>query len=329
MERSVSYPLRWKEVSSVFNFVFMELKQEPMRVDARWEIERRIGLIERSRLSLAGAGTPLQNLREMLSQLNFKLDIPDDASLSRTLSELREEKVRVNRGTTINFDLPKEYSANGSVKPIAIDGKTYNVELKPISAYPNLNLLDQEALERYFIRLGLDSEKALLASKRIVDFRDTDAIPSVSDGEGPYPLVLGQRPVPRNGAIKSFEELGFIPGFDAAFIGFLRRNFVIFGDDSRVHLQFTDVETLMALTDLPLETVNLALDYERNKNLPDFNQTLEGMIGSDAARKWQGAVTDSVKEDDPVLLRLVAQDKLALRGVYDPKQRKMMDIFQE
>lgn len=326
LERALAHPINWKKISSIFNFVLFEMKGEPMTVDSRWDMERKIVLVDQTRISLGGSGAPIENLREMLSQMGFQLNIPDLSQVNQALSVLREEKVRIERGTLNSFGLPKRYSLDNSPQTISFDGENYILEIYPANAKPNLNYVDQEDLERYLEWLGLDNRNAERLSQLLVDFHDEDSSALAGNTEGPF--QFDNRYIARfpNRTLQRFDELAYIPGIDTAMIDFLRRHFTIYGTDGRINYKYNTPESIAAYTELRAEEVSAALSYEKQKNDPLYNQTLVGLIGTDAAKKWNEKVADSAAQDQPVHVILKGK-KIELHADYLPERKKILDVY--
>lgn len=328
LERTLAHPINWKKISSVFNFVLFEMKGEPMAVDARWEMERKIVLVDQTRISLGGSGAPIENLREMLSQMGFQLNIPDLSQVNKALNALQEEKVRIERGTISNFGLPKRYSLDNSPQTIAFDGENYILEIYPGNAKPNLNYIDQEDLERYLIWLGIEDRAAEKLSQFLVDFHDEDRNALAGNTEGPFQSDNRYITKFPNRLIDRFDQLSYIPGIDAAMINFLRRNFTIYGTDARINYKYNTPAGIAAYTELQPAEVAAALQYEKQKNDPLYNQTLVGLIGTDSAKKWNEKVTDSASQDQPVHVVLKGK-KIELHADYLPERKKILDVYMQ
>lgn len=326
LEQSLSYPIRSKQLQSVFNYVISEIRGDPMTIDTRWDVERKISLVERTRLALGGAGTPIENLREMLQQMKFNLEIPDMTQINNALAILRNQRVQIRTGSTTGYSLPQKFKMGTEETQIPFQGKNYTLRILPVNAKPNLNTADVEALERYLMFLGMQEKISEKLAQLIVDYRDEDGEARGANTEGPYNTDPRFTVKSSNQEIRRFDELTALPGIDSAMIRFLRQHFTLYGEDPRINLLYNSPEAIMAYTDLQAEIVTSALDYEKNKNDPLRNETLEVLIGSKPAEIWKNSVTDTTLEDQPINIILTG-DGLMIDAVYYPKERKIADIY--
>jgi hypothetical protein len=143
--------------------------------------------------------------------------------------------------------------------------------------------------------------------------------------EWPYQINPKFTTYVRNDKIRSYEELSYLPGFDAALIDFLRRHFTIYGNDGRMHIKYNSKEAIAALAEMRVETVQQALDYEKNKNDPLNKESLDVKIGTEDAAKWRAFFTDSVADDQPVELNFHGK-ATSIYAVYVPKLKKLLDV---
>ncbi len=324
LERTLAWPVEWKQLGSVFNYAMFGIKSEPMRVDQRWDIERRIAFAFRTKTTLGGIGSALQTLVESLPP--GILRAPDQTQINNRIRELQSEKAAVKRGALESFNLPDQYKITDSPITIKFDNKDFILQLAPTNAKPNLNYLNQKALERYLIYKGIGGESAKKMAELIVDFRDPDDDSLGAGTEGPYRVDDRFLIPPLNAPIVKFESLAYIPNFDAATISFLRQNFSLIGDDPRVNFKYADQGVIVAITDLRPEVVAQALEYEARKNDPLYKDTLEGLIGTEAEKIWRTNVTDDIKDDAPVDL-VLQHNMVSIHAVYVPKQRQLADVF--
>ncbi len=326
LERIIAYPVQWKKINSIFNFAITEMRGEPMAVDSRWEVERKIVLVDQTRISLGGSGAPIENLREMLSQMGFQLNIPDMTQVNNALNALREEKVAIERGSLAQYGLPKKYAIDASPYTINFDGSPYTLEMYPANAKPNLNYMDEEDLDRYLQWLGIDKKDSLRMAQLIVDFRDRDTSALGGNTEGPF--QTDSRFITRfmNEDIGRIDVLSYIPGFDSSVVNFLRKNFNWHGNDARINYKYNTKEAIAAYTDLRPELVAAALEYERQKNDPLYTETLQGLLGTDEAEIWKSKVTDEYIQTEPV--HMILKDKtIQLHAIYYPERKKIVEVY--
>ena len=325
VESRLEHPLAWRQLSSVFTYVFMEMRGDPLDIDQRWDYERQISIVEQTRLSVGGAGSAIENLKELLGQIGFEVQIPDITRINSKLASLQEERSRVKRGTVGVYSGQEKFKINEIPYTIMVDGQAYELTVKPVNAKPNLNIVDVEALERYMMYLGLTETKAEKLSQLIVDFRDSDSNAIGEGSEGPYRFGYNQLVPTLNRRFNRFDVLSFLPGFDVATIDLLRRHFVLQGDDGRINWRYQTVEALAAYADIDVPSVEKAIEYQKRKIDPAYNQTLETLIGSENAKKWESKVADAAVDGEPQLLELRGR-KIALQAVFDPVNRVMLSI---
>lgn len=325
VEDRLEYPMAWREMAGVFQFIYFEMRGDPLTIDERWEYERKITTIEQSRLSIGGSGAAMKDLQEMLGQMGFQLDVPDSTRLNQALTDLQEQRARVKTGALADYYGDMKYKIREAPYDLNIDGKIYTLILKPANAKLNLNMADDESLARYLQYLGIEKRRAEKLSKLLVDFRDSDSSVLGEGSEGPYRYGFDRLVPALNHRINRFDVLLYLPGMDMATLQLLRQNFVLFGDDRRMNYRYNAPEALAAYADLTLDEVARGIEYENNKSDPLYGQTLERLLGTQAAEKWENFVTGEFDQNDPAIIELKGP-KLSLSGIYDVRNRTLLSV---
>jgi hypothetical protein len=331
LEAGLAYPLQWQQMGSVLQYVYADLRGDPLDADARWNSERTISEINQA-LAAYSSGSPLDVLREALSQYLDASDLPnaDAAELQGKLSALRTTQRQIPQGKREKITRNEPIAALFKTEQITIGERQYELRIAPVQTLPNLNLLDDEAMELYFEYLGLPEKTAEELSWQLIDFRDTDNIPRANNAEAKILIDDRFYAEPRNAPIRDWSDLALWPGMDAAMLDFLRAHFRLDGDDGRVYLAGADPGMLGALADLHPEQVKMALEYEAKKNDLNYNQTLEQVLGGNAAKRWRNYTADNVSQDAPMTLSVIAaQGGETLRAIYFPTTRVLRRIYME
>lgn len=331
LEQQLNYPLQWRQLSSVLQMAMLELSGQTFRVDARWDSERKINDLETAAAAYA-AGSPLEIIREALGQIDPNLLPPDNKQdLQNQITGFRRAQTQIKRGSSEQFPLPEKYRIGKTPYPLTVDGVEYELWLEPVTAKPNLNLLETKPLSRYLQYLGLTEITADELAKTIIDFRDADTVPQTTNSETRQILDDARYIAEtRNGRIRDFADLSWLPGFSPGLILFLRQNFSLAGDDARVHLDYATPPLLAALADLTLPQVNAALLFEQKKNDPLYNQTLDQVLGTDDAKKWRAVAADAVMDNAPIALRLGSKTPgPMLHAVFFPETKALTNMYVE
>ena len=331
LEQQLNYPLEWRQLGSVLQMAVLELSGQKFRVDARWDTERKIGDLETAAAAYA-AGSPLDIIREALAQIDPNLLPPDNKQdLQNQITSFRRAQTQIKRGSSEEFTPTEKYRIRQTPYLLAVDGVEYELWLEPVTAKPNLNLLERKPLQRYLQYLGLTEMAADELAKTIVDFRDADTVPQTTNSETRQILDDARYIAePRNGRIRDFADLSWLPGFSPGMILFLRQNFSLAGDDARVHLDYATPPLLAALADLTPQQVDAALLFEQKKNDPLYNQTLDQVLGTDDAKKWRAVAADAVMDNAPIALRLGNKNSgLMLHAVFFPETKTLSNMYAE
>lgn len=329
LEAALAQPLRYQQMGSVLRYVHDGLRGTPIKSDARWQSERQISQINQVAASYA-AGSPLDLLREALSQYLSPEDLPksDVGELQTRITGLRTAQRRITVGEVVEIEREEIVAAKQSETKLVVGNEAYTISLGTIQALPNINLLAQKPLERYFMYLGLPLERAVALTSVIMDFRDADNIPGPTSGEDKILIDNRFTIGPRNARIRQWSDVAFLPGFDPAMVNFLRAHFRLDGDDGRVLYSAVEPTLLAALAELTEAQVKQALEYERRKNELNFNQTLEQILGSELAQRWQDVVTDFVPDDLPITITITAISGQTLAATYFPDTKTLRDIHE-
>lgn len=116
---------------------------------------------------------------------------------------------------------------------VEIDGRRCVVELRDGLSGLNINEVDEGVIRSYLMLKGIDRGRAERITAELLDWRDEDSVPRGLGLERDGYRRLGL--VPRDGRLRSVDELRMLPSMDDRVFALIRDDLVVAGDGS-VHL---------------------------------------------------------------------------------------------
>ncbi|MBI3706780.1 MAG: general secretion pathway protein GspK [Proteobacteria bacterium] len=323
VEGQVAFPIELRETINVFDYAIRQIEPDKVTADTRWTAQTEIMTTQSA--ALASLSGPIQQLREILRQLNFDLKLPDAPQAAAIISSKQAEQSTARVGSTKEFTAFTRFLPGPNPYPLQVGDTVYQVRVRPVTALPNLNQLDGKTLQRYLVFLGLERTAAERLAAVITDWHDADSFTSAGGAEDGYYLGQPWSYRPRNASIQRWDELIYLKDGNADLIDFLRHHFTIFGADARVHINYATPEQIAVLADLDVSTVKRAIEHVRNPSLALRDVGLADVIGSEAARAFNGVATAILGDDLPVMIE-IAGPRMKLSAVYDAKKKKLLDF---
>ncbi len=301
-----------------------------MRADARWIAQTQI--LRTGRLeSISGPGgdskirTALQQLHEILEQLDFEIELPDISDVVGAQGKLQKEIARLSGTRLFDYETPAQFRPRPSPHKLTVADRSYEVLVRPAIALPNLNLIPPKPLARYLVYLGLEKEAAERLAAVIEDWRDEDGLRSEFGADELYYRGLNPPYLPRDEAIRRWGELIYLRSAGPALVALLRENFVLHGNDWRVHPDYVSPAMIAALADVDLETVTRALDHLESPASGERDLALSDVIGVEAARRFERSVSYRIPKDGVVLVE-VTDERSRLHAAFDTRSKELLDI---
>ena len=333
IEAQLDGPIAERQLYAAMDYVLWHLTEDTVNADARWVAQTRILRAERLERS-AGAGreakirSALQQLKEILEQLEFEIELPDISSSIGRQKKLQEEIAQLSSVRLFEYQTPAEFRPQTSPHKLTIADESYEVMVRPAIALPNLNRIPPKPLARYLVYLGLEEDAAARLAAVIEDWRDEDGLRSELGADELYYRSLDPPYRPRDGAIRRWGELVYLKSASPALIELLRKNFMLHGNDWRVHPDYVPPAMIAALADLDLETVTRALDHLNSPAPGTRDAGLSGVIGLEAAQRFQSAISFRIPDDGVVLVE-VTDGRSRLQGAFDTRTKELLDIYIE
>ena len=333
IEAQLANPIAERQLYAALDYILLHLTEGTVRADARWIAQTQI--LRTGRLeSISGPGgdskirTALQQLKEILEQLDFEIELPDVSDVAGVQSELQKEIALLSGTRLIDYETAAQFRPRPSPHKLTIADRPYEVLVRPAGALPNLNLIPPKPLARYLVYLGLEREAAERLAAVIKDWRDEDGLGSEFGADELYYRSLDPPYLPRDGAIRRWGELIYLKDADPALVALLRMNFVLYGNDWRVHPDHVSPAMIAALADVDLETVKRALDHRNSPAPGERDLALADVIGVKAARGFESAVSYRIPEDGVVLVE-VTDERLRLHAAFDTRNKELLDIYMQ
>lgn len=158
-----------------------------------------------------------------------------------------QARTGINRAIMLLSALPAD-----NVARLAIAGEDgdagYRVEVAGESGKIDVNSVSEEALKEVLRGSGFSEDEAEALGDAILDWRDEDDRPRAHGAEEPDYAALPEPVEPRNGPLRSVDELRFVKGVtDAVFRERLAPVFTVFGHSPQANVNAAPAAVLRAL----------------------------------------------------------------------------------
>ena len=305
-ERQLGYALEGQEIRQLEDFVILGIDKHDVPVDPRFLAY--LKLQEDDPRSASDRKDALAQIKAMLAEFNFKINVPD--------AETDESTTSTQPARSQSHDGNSNLFAPGA-RPYTLELGTrrYTITVTPANAIPNLNSITFDPLSRYLaLLLKIEPGEARQLAANLIDWRDADSFRTESIGaENETYQPLGYSP--RNAPIRNWQELAYVHGIQPEYLRTIRDNFYLAPGDAsaRVLPDYLPPAALAALTDLRPDVIRALLDlYERQldpdtprKESTTQTEDAEQLFGPDATRfddavSWQSDVRRlRIKIDGP------------------------------
>lgn len=313
LENQLEHPLHARALGNALDYSLWHLQQRDRQVDSRWLAEQRVSEARQRRMSGNATGQQLSQLQEMLQQMDFELDVNTETDISAVREEV-QEGIDSSEQRMVSHDGERRFPPRAEPYLLDIEGRSYDLYVRPITARPDLNAIPEDALKRYLAHLGLERARARELAARIADWRDADNIGREYGADG-LRRVDTYSFEPPNAAVTDWAGFRYMAGGGPELVAFLQRHFVLHGSGFGVDPRYVAPEGLAALADLETETVERALAHRRSD---EREVALGEVIGVERARRFEGVLAENPASDAPLILR-VEGPQLGVEVVADPE----------
>ena len=294
--KQLGYALEGQEIRQLEEFVILGIDKHEVPVDPRFLAY--LKLQEDNPKSASDRNDALAQIKAMLAEFNFKINVPEAATEESSSSTQKAREHAHDGNSNLFVPSPRPYT-------VVLGDRQYTITVTPANAVPNLNGIAFDPLSRYLaLLLKIEPGEARQLAANLIDWRDADSFRSEGIGaenETYQPLGYSAR----NAPIRNWQELAYVHGIQPDYLRIIRENLYLAPPDAsaRVLPDYLPPAALAALTDLKPEVIRALLDlYERqlDPNTPKKENTtqaedVERLFGPDATRfddavSWQSDV---------------------------------------
>jgi hypothetical protein len=265
-------------------------------------------------------------LKALLEQMKFDLKLDDkkknDDKNSPTSGS--STTTAIKPGAT-SVKQSGRFVPNNTPYTLTLPGPPYTITVRPGNSLPNLNYLRGLALVRYLTHLGLPELRARELAAVITDWTDKDDFQTDGGAEAAYYLGLDPAYTPRNAPIRTWQELAYLKGVTPDLVRLLANNFTLHGEPSKVLADALSPAAIAALSGLPQDVVQAALD----------NRKIEMARDTGAKAQVTRLITDAEKalfsdwitfeSTTDVMLIDIRGQRVSGRAVYDRNKKQLLD----
>lgn len=275
---------------------------------------------------IAAADDRIAFLKALLAEMKFDLNLDEK-------KKDEDQKSQATTATTTTSIKPGDtkakqsmrFSPNAAPYMLALGGSTYQIVVRPGNSLPNLNYLRGPALVRYLGYLGLAEPRARELAAVITDWTDRDDFQTDGGAEAAYYQSLDPAYLPRNGPLRSWQELAYMKGVTPDIARLLADHFTLHGEPGNVLADALPVAAIAALSGLPQEVVQAAL----------HNRKLEMQSEAGAKAQVTRLITESEKNlfaswvtferSTDVMLIDIRGPHVRARAAYDRNKKLLID----
>lgn len=313
IEPQLSYSIIKQQNLAVLNYIVLpQLDPAPRAVDARWEKAYRVYALEQAMQNLANPASAMGSLRDMLAQLGVRLGDIRENQLSQEIAKAKMELANAKPGQG-SFSYAQNFTPRAAPYNFTVDKKNYLLSVKPINAQVNLNLLDEEALERYLRFRGLPEKNAKNLAKALAQSELREQDDQLTEAKKGW---------------QEWEDILSIPHSGPDLLYFLQNYFALAPSNVKLDPAYVKPETLAAVTGLEIDLVKQAASFAAERGLFPPGASLFGLLGQKNAAIWRRYVQEKTPER-PWLLVELSGGGLAFTAVYDPAIHSWRSIYEK
>ena len=331
LEAQLDYPVEVRQALSVADFVLDHMSGRSAEVDSRWVNQTETVATQRTVTTVQSSREMINQLLDILDQVGFELELPDDSgSEEKVISQpaITNETIDTSQNTSQIYQTQARFEPSKNPYEIVVAGTPYEVTVRPTTIRPNLNVIKRKPLIRYLQYLGLSKHASERLAAVVIDWRDSDSAETHLGADDLFYRSQFPAYTPRNAAIRSWGEITYLKGANPGLIAFLRENFVLHGQDTRLNPDFVEPEVIAVLADLDLEVVEAAINHVRQPNAARADVTLGDIIGSFEANAFNSTVDWSYAKDDLVLID-VAGGRAVVHIAFSRGDDKLLDVYHD
>ena len=331
LEAQLDYPVEVRQALSVADFVLDHMSGRSAEVDSRWVNQTETVATQRTVTTVQSSREMINQLLDILDQVGFELELPDDSgSEEKVISQpaITNETIDTSQNTSQIYQTQARFEPSKNPYEIVVAGTPYEVTVRPTTIRPNLNVIKRKPLIRYLQYLGLSKHASERLAAVVIDWRDSDSAETHLGADDLFYRSQFPAYTPRNAAIRSWGEITYLKGANPGLIAFLRENFVLHGQDTRLNPDFVEPEVIAVLADLDLEVVEAAINHVRQPNAARADVTLGDIIGSFEANAFNSTVDWSYAKDDLVLID-VAGGRAVVHIAFSRGDDRLLDVYHD
>lgn len=302
--------LEKQEAMQLIEFVLSGLSEQKLAIDPRYDKFRRLMNEDPARQNeLEDA---LVQLKAMLDQLGFVIPTRD-------------------RGKGGGLGAAAGHDGEGVLFPVRekpytlkIGAREYTISVQPGNLRPNLNSIAYPALWRYLQYLGLPEEEAKEQAADLIDWIDPDDFRTDARGAEREYYLAAHGYAPRNGPVRSWQELAYVKGVTQTRLQMLRENFMLGEPGSfGVLTERIKPEGIAALAGIKLEAVQTLLKTyaPTAAGKSSFAEEINSLMPEDIAAFDR---TVAWKEQAELVRVEISATNFRLHVDYDAKRRRLL-----
>jgi general secretion pathway protein K len=249
-----------------------------------------------------GTGISIHARARRLSAANSLDEDRGRAAADAGLEHVRSRLARLLAGTLTLQQTPTvgdswSTASMALTDTVKLGDERYCVSVRDAGASLNINVANEQELERFFIALPIDAGRATEIAESIMDWRDSDNLHRLHGAEADDYLRLGSAVLPSNEKFSRLEELRYLKSVTPEIFARARPFLTLMGT-GQININSAPRSVLLALPGMTEEAVSVLLQTRGSSQPIHSLQELSLRLSSGARA--------SLIDANPELLPLVA-----------------------
>jgi general secretion pathway protein K len=229
-----------------------------------------------------GTGISIHSRARRLSAANSLDEDRGRAAADAGLEHVRSRLARLLAGTLTLQEMPTvgdswSTASTALTDTVKLGDERYHVSVRDAGASLNLNLANEQELERFFIALPIDAGRATEIAESILDWRDSDNLHRLHGAEADDYLRLGSAVLPANEKFSRLEELRYVKSVTPDIFARARPFLTLMGT-GQININSAPRPVLLALPGMSEEAVSVLLQTRGSSqpihSLPELSARL-------------------------------------------------------
>jgi hypothetical protein len=256
----------------------------------------------------------LRDLEQILSQLDFDVDLPDASATAAGAAAVDGEGAGgETRSEVIETVVPARFGASPDARTVTLGGATFELAITPLTARAGINTVAADRLPAVLATWGLAPPQAERLAALLLDWRDADDETRIGGADTLRYATAADGYRPPNGPIHDVRSFFFVAEGGTDLVRFMRSRVHLDPEREAVVARYAPLPLLQAVSGVPAERIRAVLeDWGR-----DEPRGIERILDTDERGRFGRTIRRRPGSEVPVRVRLERHGR-ALAGIASP-----------